>query len=352
MSILKCVREYKEELNYLFERRNGTMKSEMRFENGKVFLKTEKNEYTFGIPNDALEMSEEGRILLRKSAISNIIATEGIKISEPKAIPGEHILIAGRFVIMVSAKLGDEEVYEIGSAHPDNLTTSIAALYPLEMAHNRAKQRAVLSLLGLGGVLYGEDEIDKSEIKTIPSPIPIPPTQSNYKPPVNTQAQNSTVITDDSEYGGIPNEEPPAPQPYGNPQSNAYSAPAQQNGSYGNSGMPTNISDYPDFPEQISPPPPPQTSMPNGMTKFIVKPEHTEMYPWLTQIAADEAAFINPDTYIMEQGRDKQYRWTATQTLINDKKNCEWYASRPLNNNQQFNDAVLACRAAIIKALR
>ena len=76
------------------------------------------------------------------------------------------------------------------------------------------------------------------------------------------------------------------------------------------------------------------------------------MYPWLTQIAADEASFIDPDTYVMEQGRDKQYRWTATQTLINDKGNAEWYASRPLGNNQQFNDAVLACRAAIIKALR
>lgn len=351
MGIFRYVKIYEAILNYLFERRNGTMKSEMRFENGKVFLKTEKNEYTFGIPNDALEMSEEGRILLRKSAISNIIATEGIKISEPKAIPGEHILIAGRFVIMVSAKLGDEEVYEIGSAHPDNLTTSIAALYPLEMAHNRAKQRAVLSLLGLGGVLYGEDEIDKSEIKTIPSPIPIPPTQSNYKPPVNPQAQNSTVITDDSEYGSIPNEEPSLPQPYGSPQANAYNSPAQQNRNYGSNGMPTNISDYPDFPEQTSPPPQTQT-MPNEMTKFIVKPEHTEKYPWLTQMAADEAAFIDPDTYIMEQGRDKQYRWTATQTLINDRDNAEWYASRPLSNNQQFNDAVLACRAAIIKTLR
>lgn len=310
------------------------MKSEMRFENGKVFLKTEKNEYTFGIPNDALEMTEEGRILLRKSAISRIIAGEGIRISEPKAIPGEHILIAGRFVIMVSAKLGDEEVYEIGSAHPDNLTTSIAALYPLEMAHNRAKQRAVLSLLGLGGVLYGEDEIDKSQIKTIPSPIPVPPTQSNYNP----QAQNSTVITDDSEYGGIPNEEPPTPQPYSNPQGNAY-------------GMPTKISEYPDYPEQSNLQQS-QSAIPNGMAKFIVKPEHTKMYPWLTQMAADEAAFIDPDTYVMEQGRDKQYRWTATQTLINDKDNAEWYASRPLSNNQQFNDAVLACRAAIIKSLR
>lgn len=310
------------------------MKSEMRFEEGKVFLKTEKNEYTFGIPNDALEMSEEGRILLRKSAISKIIATEGIKISEPKAISGEHILIGGRFVIMVSAKLGDEEVFEIGTAHPDNLTTSIATQYPVEMAHNRAKQRAVMSLLGLGGVLYGEDEIDKSQIKTIPSPIPVPPTQSNYKPPVNPQAQNSTVITDDS--------------------GNTYGAPPQQRVNYGNEGMPTNISDYPDFPEQKTPPqnPQSQTAVPNGMTKFIVRPEHTEMYPWLTQMAADEAAFIDPDTYVMEQGRDKQYRWTATQTLINDKENCEWYASRPLSNNQQFNDAVLACRAAIIKALR
>ena len=321
------------------------MKSEMRFENGKVFLKTEKNEYTFEMPNDALEMSDEGRILLRKSAISKIIATEGIRISEPKAISGERILIGGRFVIMVSATLGDEEVFEIGSAHPDNLMTSIATQYPVEMAHNRAKQRAVLSLLGLGGVLYGEDEIDKSQIKTIPCPIPVPPTQSNYKP----QAQNSTVITDDG-YGGIPKEEPPAPQPYGNTQGNAYSSPARQNGNYENEAMPTNISDYPDFPEQISPPP--QTAIPNGMAKFIVKPEHTEMYPWLTQMAADEAAFIDPDTYVMEQGRDKQYRWTATQTLINDKDNAEWYASRPLSNNQQFNDAVLACRAAIIKSLR
>lgn len=321
----------------LFERSNDTMNCEMRYENGKVFLKTEKNEYTFGIPNDALEMNEEGRILLRKSAISKIVATEGIKISEPKAIPGEHILIAGRFVIMVSAKLGDEEVYEIGSAHPDNLTTSIAALYPLEMAHNRARQRAVLSLLGLGGVLYGEDEIDSSQIKTAPSPIPVPTTQKNYKP----QAQNSTVITDDSGYGGLPAEDlPPAPLPYQN-----------GNGGYEN-GMPS-ISDLPDFPDQppanLSPTSAP--SAPNNLPKFVVKPEHTQMYPWLTQITADEAAFIDPDIYVIEQGRNAQKRWTATQTLINDRATVEWYASKDFGNNQMFNDAVLACRAAIIKSL-
>ncbi len=322
-------------LNIIIERRNDTMKSELRFENGKVYLKTEKNEYTFGIPNDALEMNEEGRILLRKSAISKIIAKEGIKISEPKAIPGERILIAGRFVIMVSAKLGDEEVFEIGSAHPDNLTTSIATLYPLEMAHNRAKQRAVLSLLGLGGLLYGEDEIDESQIKSNPVPIPIPSSQSNYTSSVKSPIQ-STVITDDSQYSSIPADDaPPAPPPYPS--------------NYGNgNGMPTNISEYPDFPEQTNQVKPVQNNLP----KFYVRPEHTQQYPWLTQMAADEAAFIDPDTFIMEQGRNKQYRWTATQTLINDKATVDYYAAKPLGDNQMFNDTVLACRAAIIKSLR
>ena len=69
-------------------------------------------------------------------------------------------------------------------------------------------------------------------------------------------------------------------------------------------------------------------------------------------MAADEAAFIDPDTFIMEQGRDKQYRWTATQTLINDKATVDYYAAKPLGDNQMFNDTVLACRAAIIKSLR
>lgn len=197
--------------------------------------------------------------------------------------------VGRNIVISRAATFGNRTEYAIGDASEASLESDIARKYPFIMADNRAYQRAVIQVLGLAGRFYGEDEL-KFE-----------------KDGVRNESS-------DSKSTKIPSSEA--------------------------------ASNVPSTPPQI------QKATNSSSAHFIVRPEHTEKYPWLTQEVADDLDNIDPNTYIMEQGRHKDKKWSASETLRNGPETAEWYASKGYGPNEKFNEAVRACRKAIINSLR
>jgi hypothetical protein len=58
--------------------------------------------------------------------------------------------------MLVTGHMGDFSEWSIGEAAPSNITAN----YPWAMAEKRAKDRVILKLLNIHGVLYSEDEAD------------------------------------------------------------------------------------------------------------------------------------------------------------------------------------------------
>lgn len=283
--------------------------SKIEIKEGKVSLQTAKGTYSFEPEKEYMEIKEGGYIL-RKAAISRLIEGEGIVLSKPEPL-GTEVLVAGRICVCVSATDGDRTVYELGSAGPDNLPNEICQKYPLEMAHNRAKQRAVLSLLGLSGTFYGEDEIDKSSLK---------------KPTV-PEAKQQYVPTNPPQYQQAPQQTPqqsPAPQGpgfYAAPQTYTQQ-PVQQNA--------------PQQPVQQSPAP------------------QDVLHPWTSNpqmIAEAQSSGIDPNTFLINVGKYKNYGYTAFQIMQMDPQAVEGFARLPLYGNADFDGAILACRQAILHSL-
>ena len=303
------------------------MKCKMSINSDKLVIATDKNKFEFDRDSEFIEL-ENGGYILRKSAISRITADEGIIISKPESMPGERFVLANRIVVLCAATKGEETVWEIGSASPDTLK-GFSQNWPFEMAYNRARQRAVLCLLGLGGKIYGEDEIQDPVRKN-------PPT---YAP--NPVPQRATVITDEMP-GDVPRDYPNMTDVYNLPTQPSHTQSQAPQQAYGT-------------PQQYGVPPQPQAplraSEPPQRARFIVRPEHQNLYSWLTQEAADQASTINPDLYVLDQGKNKDMRWTATQTMTNDPATVEWFAEHKLGSNPRFNDAIIACRAAIIASI-
>lgn len=101
---------------------------------------------------------QSGQWLIKHSALEVVAAKAGIRFDLPVFIESE----AGRSVAMVVtgryAPEGAPERAEwsIGEASPKNTQQS----YPYAMAEKRGKDRVILKLLNLHGIVYSEDEAD------------------------------------------------------------------------------------------------------------------------------------------------------------------------------------------------
>lgn len=85
-------------------------------------------------------------------AIERIAAKAGIVFDMPQIIEANSN--AKIVAIAVTGKLGDKSEWSFGEAAPSNNKNA----YPYAMAEKRAKDRVVLKLVGLHGLVYSEEE--------------------------------------------------------------------------------------------------------------------------------------------------------------------------------------------------
>lgn len=117
-------------------------------------------------PEDAL-WDCHGTWVAYHKAIERIAAKAGIAFDMPQIIEAnsERKTVA----IAVSGKLDDKTEWSFGEASPANNKNS----YPYAMAEKRAKDRVVLKLIGLHGLVYSEEESDDFKAAPEPSPKPV-----------------------------------------------------------------------------------------------------------------------------------------------------------------------------------
>lgn len=87
-------------------------------------------------------------------AIERIAAKAGVVFDMPQIIEANSN--AKIVAIAVTGKLGDKSEWSFGEAAPSNNKNA----YPYAMAEKRAKDRVVLKLIGLHGLVYSEEESD------------------------------------------------------------------------------------------------------------------------------------------------------------------------------------------------
>lgn len=91
-------------------------------------------------------------------ALERVAAKAGVSFSKPDILRSER----DEAVILCSGKLGDREDWEIGEAliGVNYKVSGKQAAYVYAMALKRARDRLILKLIGLHGLLYSEEESD------------------------------------------------------------------------------------------------------------------------------------------------------------------------------------------------
>lgn len=114
-------------------------------------------------PEDAL-WDCHGTWVAYHKAIERIAAKAGVKFEMPLVIEANSS--AKVVSIAVSGTMGDRSEWSFGEASPANNKNA----YPYAMAEKRAKDRVVLKLVGLHGLVYSEEESDDFKPNEKPEP--------------------------------------------------------------------------------------------------------------------------------------------------------------------------------------
>lgn len=93
-----------------------------------------------------------GTWVVYHSVLEKIAALEGIEFQQPHVASSDITNVA----ICVTGQMGDRFEWSFGEASPKNCKNS----YPWAMAEKRAKDRVILKLIGLSGIVYSEEEAD------------------------------------------------------------------------------------------------------------------------------------------------------------------------------------------------
>ena len=103
---------------------------------------------------DFWQIPQNKQWVCKHAALEVVAARAKIEWSAPQII--EARTEAGVAVLAVTGKMGERTEWATGEASPKNNKNS----YPWAMAEKRAKDRVVLKLVGIHGLVYSEDEAD------------------------------------------------------------------------------------------------------------------------------------------------------------------------------------------------
>ena len=117
----------------------------------------------YGVHKDDVWQVKGGKnYAITHAAIERIAFQHNVTFSLPTIIEADS---ANKIAtVLVTGKLGDFEQWSIGEASPNNNKND----YPFAMAEKRAKDRVVLKLLNIHGLLYSEEEAEAFTEKPLP----------------------------------------------------------------------------------------------------------------------------------------------------------------------------------------
>jgi hypothetical protein len=119
-------------------------------------LKAIKDEYGLEA-SDMWQLPQNKQWLIKHAALEVVAAKAGIVFDMPEVI--ERDSAAGIAVICVTGKWNERVEWSFGEASPKNSKTG----YPWAIAEKRAKDRVILKLIGIHGLVYSEDEMPDND---------------------------------------------------------------------------------------------------------------------------------------------------------------------------------------------
>ena len=144
-------------------------------------LKAVKDEYGLDA-SDLWQLPQNKQWLIKHAALEVVAAKAGIAFDMPEII--ERDSHAGIAVICVTGKWKDRVEWSFGEASPKNSKTG----YPWAIAEKRAKDRVILKLIGIHGLVYSEDEMPPADGDDRA------PRQIEADPPAKTLVKDQRVI--------------------------------------------------------------------------------------------------------------------------------------------------------------
>ena len=101
----------------------------------------------------------QGQAVIYHKALERIAAQAGIAFGPPTILRAER----DEAVLLVTGSMGERTEWSIGEAlvHVNYRVSGRQAAYVYAMAEKRAKDRVILKLVGLHGLLYSEEEADE-----------------------------------------------------------------------------------------------------------------------------------------------------------------------------------------------
>lgn len=128
----------------------------------------------YDLPADAFWQIPQNKQWVCKHAALEVVATKaGIKWQLPQII--EAKTADGIAAMVVAGEMGDRTEWATGEASPKNCKNA----YPWAMAEKRAKDRVILKLVGIHGLVYSEEEVDDFKGQQ----APLEPTSSHNNKP-------------------------------------------------------------------------------------------------------------------------------------------------------------------------
>ncbi|RVG88711.1 hypothetical protein [Sinorhizobium meliloti] len=129
----------------------------------------------YGLAKEDFWQIPQNKQWVCKHAALEVVATKAnVEWQSPQIIQADTN--GGIAVLVATGKMGTRIEWATGEASPKNNKNS----YPWAMAEKRAKDRVVLKLVGIHGLVYSEDEAD--DFKAPPEPRAELPAPANDKP--------------------------------------------------------------------------------------------------------------------------------------------------------------------------
>lgn len=124
---------------------------------------------TYGLKAADVLWDCHGTWCMYHRALEKIAADQKIIFDAPQVIEANGLNKS--VAICVAGAFGDKREWSIGEAAPGNCKNA----YPYAMAEKRAKDRVILKLIGLHGLVYSEEEMPDGEKAPAPAIAPAPP---------------------------------------------------------------------------------------------------------------------------------------------------------------------------------
>jgi hypothetical protein len=116
---------------------------------------------TYGLEHsDFWQIPQNKQWVCKHAALEVVAARAKIEWQQPVIIQADTA--SGIAVLSVAGKMGERLEWSTGEASPKNNKNN----YPWAMAEKRAKDRVVLKLVGIHGLVYSEDEMPPEENRT------------------------------------------------------------------------------------------------------------------------------------------------------------------------------------------